>query len=405
MHKRDSVKSKSGQSYQKRDSMLSTASSFRGNKHESTLSSTSTRSRNESMISSLSSNRNKRESMISNSSSLRSWSRATPDLDHSIQEEQLPEFGYKISMNEEIIPTMSLPPQNNINAHAMVDQAEDIVNEQNKIIQELHRELAEKERQLREVQCIVDDAKSSSKRAEIARKQCQKAEEQLRQLRTENQQLKKEKVTVQEELTKSKEQYKELLHDYEVLVNEFESFSKISNEEGGEAGEESLNENTKGLLIKNLPSMKEIQELRDRCKAAEDKLKDIEKNGSSHMYPATRALLEMKEKKIQNLEKQLSEMKLNEIKLSSPTKANSLTNSPLSTLSDPATIVSSQEYQELRNQLTNVEDTKMALENRCLRLEKEVENWKTKVNQQNYGLWMPRESSRTRLTTYKYGGI
>ena len=73
-----------------------------------------------------------------------------------------------------------------------------------------------------------------------------------------------------------------------------------------------------------------------------------------------------------------------------------------STISDPTTIVSNQEYIDLRSQLSSAEDSKIALENRCFRLEKEIENWKSKAQQQNLSYWMPRESSRTRLTTYKF---
>ncbi|ORX47829.1 hypothetical protein BCR36DRAFT_84690 [Piromyces finnis] len=322
------------------------------------------------------------------------------------------------TMPNNLPATMGMPTS----AHASLvaatnDQASSIVNEQSKIIQELQRELAEKERKLREVQCIVDDAKSASKRTEIARKQCEKLEEQLKESRQETQDLKKEKETIQEEFQKSKEQYKELLQDYEILVNEFENFSKETTAtvaavaEMGSVDEEEKDENgIKKTVNKENVSLllKEMQELKDRCKKAEAKVTEYERNDNTKMYPATRALLEMKEKKIQQLEKQLSELKLNKKIISSDSNAtlnnsNASLNSPLSTISDPTTIVSNQDYIDLRTQLSSAEDSKIALENRCFRLEKEIENWKSKVQQQqNFNYWMPRESSRTRLTTYKY---
>jgi len=385
----------------KRESMISNSS----NKRESILSTNSNpRNKRESVLSSISSNRtmitNKRESVMSNSS-LRSWNK------HMEQAKE--------PMNINNMPTTA--------AHASLvaatnDQASNIVNEQSKIIQELQRELAEKERKLREVQCIVDDAKSAAKRTEIARKKCENLEKQLKESRQETEDLKKERESLQEEVQKSKEQYKELLQDYEILVNEFENFSKETtatvaavaemgsvNEETDEYGnviKKSVNKENVSLLLK------EMQDLKNRCKKAEAKVAEYERNDNSKNYPATRALLEMKEKRIQQLEKQLSELKLNK-KLSTIdsnatlNNSNASLNSPLSTISDPTTVVSNQEYIDLRTQLSSAEDSKIALENRCYRLEKEIENWKSKVQQQqNFNYWMPRESSRTRLTTYKY---
>jgi len=395
------------------------------NKRESVLSASSlssgSRNKRESVLSSISSNRtviaNKRESIMSNSS-LRSWgNNRNPPMTLETVKEPLTVN----TMPNNLPTTMGMPTS----AHASLvaatnDQASSIVNEQSKIIQELQRELAEKERKLREVQCIVDDAKSASKRTEIARKQCEKFEGQLKESREENQELKKEKETIQEELQKSKEQYKELLQDYEILVNEFENFSKETTatvaavaEMGSVNEEEEKDEN--GNVIKKTVNkenvsllLKEMQELKDRCKKAEAKVAEYERNDNTKMYPATRALLEMKEKKIQQLEKQLSELKLNKKMISSDSNttlnnSSASLNSPLSTISDPTTIVSNQDYIDLRTQLSSAEDSKVALENRCFRLEKEIENWKSKVQQQqNFNYWMPRESSRTRLTTYKY---
>jgi chromosome segregation ATPase len=173
-------------------------------------------------------------------------------------------------------------------------------------------------------------------------------------------------------------------------------------DENGNVIKKTVNKENVSLLLK------EMQDLKDRCKKAEAKVAEYERNDNTKMYPATRALLEMKEKKIQQLEKQLSELKLNKKMISSDSNAtlnnsSASLNSPLSTISDPTTIVSNQEYIDLRTQLSSAEDSKVALENRCYRLEKEIENWKSKVQQlQNFIFWMPRESSRTRLTTYKY---
>jgi len=403
--KRDSVISNSSN---KRESIISNSS----NKRESIISTTSnSRNKRESVISSISSNRtmisnNKRESVMSNSS-LRSWSK------HIEQQPKEP-------MNINNMPTTAAAAQASLVA-ATNDQASNIVNEQSKIIQELQRELAEKERKIREVQCIVDDAKSASKRTEIARKKCENLEKQLKESRQENENLKKEKESIQEELQKSKDQYKELLQDYEILVNEFENYSKETtatvaavaemgslNEEKDENGNiirKTVNKENVSLLLK------EMQDLKNRCKKAEAKVAEYERNDHSKNYPATRALLQMKEKKIQQLEKQLSELKLNKklatmdsnATLNSNNNSNPALNSPLSTISDPTTVVSNQDYIDLRTQLSSAEDSKIALENRCYRLEKEIENWKSKVQQQqSFNYWMPRESSRTRLTTYKY---
>jgi len=394
-----------------------------GNKRDSILSTSSvssnSRNKRESVISNISSNRtaiaNKRESIMSNSS-LRSWGNGR-NMTLETVKEPLPNN----TMSNNLPTTMGMATT----AHASLvaatnDQANTIVDEQSKIIQELQRELAEKERKLREVQCIVDDAKSAAKRTEIARKQCEKLESQLKESREEAKELKKEKETLQEELQKSKEQYKELLQDYEILVNEFENFSKETTatvaavaEMGSVNEEEEKDEN--GNIIKKTVNkenvsllLKEMQDLKNRCKKAEAKVAEYERNDNTKMYPATRSILEMKEKKIQQLERQLSELKLNKKMISSDSNStlnnsNTTLNSPLSTISDPTTIVSNQDYLDLRTQLSTAEDSKIALENRCYRLEKEIENWKSKVQQQqNFNYWMPRESSRTRLTTYKF---
>jgi len=396
------------------------------NKRESVLSTTSAttpRSKRESVISSISSNRtviaNKRESMMS-TTSMRSWGKHR-NSDIGLEQNREP---LSINTMTGNLPSTMSMPLSSTSAHASLvaatnDQASSIVNEQSKIIQELQRELAEKERKYREVQCNVDDAKSAAKRTEIARKQCEKLEEQLKEAHQETEDLKKEKEGIQEELQKSKEQYKELLQDYEILVNEFENFSKettatvaavaeMGNINESEESDENGNVVKKGVNKENVSLLlKEMQELKDRCKKAEAKVAEYERNDNTKMYPATRALLEMKEKKIQQLEKQLSELKLNK-KLNTSDSNTTLTNSsnslnsPLSTISDPTTIVSNQEYIDLRTQLSSAEDSKIALENRCYRLEKEIENWKSKVQQQNLAYWMPRESSRARLTSYKY---
>jgi len=406
-------------SFSKRDSVLSTNSI-------TTNSITNPRSKHESIISTISSNRtvvaNKRESMMS-TSSLRSWGmHRNSDLGLEPNREQL-----SINTMGVNLPNTMGMPLSSTSAHANLvaatnDQANSIVNEQSKIIQELQQELNEKERKYREVQCNVEDAKSAAKRTEIARKQCEKLEEQLKEAHQENEGLKKEKEGIQDELQKSKEQYKELLQDYEILVNEFENYSKettatvaavaemgsVNGEEKDEEGNvinKTVNKENVSLLLK------EMQDLKDRCKKAEAKVAEYERNDNTKMYPATRALLEMKEKKIQQLEKQLSEMKLNKKLTNSDSNSslntnnninnNNSLNSPLSTISDPTTIVSNQEYIDLRSQLISAEDSKAALENRCYRLEKEIESWKSKVQQQN-AYWMPRESSRARLTTYKF---
>jgi len=396
---------------------------LKSGKRESVLSSashtTNPRGKRESVLSSISSNRtviaNKRESVMSNSS-LRSWNK-------NRNSEQVKEPLSINTISNNLPSTMGMPLSSSSAASLVAatnDQASNIVNEQSKIIQELQRELTEKERKLREVQCNVDDAKSAAKRTEIARKQCEKLEEQLKESRQENEDLKKEKESIQEELQKSKDQYKELLQDYEILVNEFESFSKETTAtvaavaEMGSANEEEEKDENGNVIKKPVNKesvsllLKEMQDLKERCKKAEAKVSEYERNDNTKMYPATRGLLEMKEKKIQQLEKQLSELKLNK-KLSSSDSNTTLNNSsgslnsPLSTISDPTTVVSNQEYIDLRTQLSTAEDSKIALENRCYRLEKEIENWKSKVQQQqNLNYWMPRESSRTRLTTYKY---
>jgi myosin heavy subunit len=390
------------------------------NKRESIMStggiSANPRSKRESVISSISSNRtavaNKRESVMS-SASLRSWGK---HRNSDIGMEQSREPLSINTVNGNLPNTMGVPMSSN-SAHASLvaatnDQASNIVNEQSKIIQELQRELADKERKFREIQCNIDDAKSSAKRTEIARKQCEKLEEQLKEANQENENLKKEKESMEEELQKSKDQYKELLQDYEILVNEFENFSKETTATvAAVAGMETIKEeesqdgnNAKKTVNKENVSLllKEMQELKDRCKKAEAKVAEYERNDNTKMYPATRALLEMKEKKIQQLEKQLSELKLNKKLTTSDNNSNSVTSPVSSTISDPTTIVSNQEYIDLRSQLSSAEDSKIALENRCFRLEKEIENWKSKVQQQNLSYWMPRESSRTRLTTYKF---
>jgi len=426
---------KSG-SINKRDSVLSTSSN------------STPRSKRESVISTISSNRtviaNKRESMMS-TTSLRSWGKHR-NSDINLEQNREPlsintmpanlpnTMGMPMSSTSALAPINTMPanlpntmgmPMSSTSAHASFvaaanDQASSIVNEQSRIIQELQRELAEKERKFREVQCNIDDAKSAAKRTEIARKKCEKLEEQLKEAHQEVQDLKKEKEGMQEELQKSKEQYKELLQDYEILVNEFENFSKETTAtvaavaEMGSINEEEEKDEDGNVIKKTVNKenvsllLKEMQELKERCKKAEAKVSEYERNDSTKMYPATRALLEMKEKKIQQLEKQLSELKLNK-KLSTSDSSATLTNSssnslssPLSTTSDPTTIVSNQEYIDLRTQLSSAEDSKVALENRCYRLEKEIESWKSKVQQQNLAYWMPREGSRTRLTTYKY---
>jgi len=354
-------------------------------------------------------------------SSLRSWGK------HRNSDLEAPKEPLTINTMTANLPTTMGMPMSTTSAHASLvaatnDQASSIVNEQSNIIQELQRELLEKERKLREIQCNIDDAKSAAKRTEIARKQCEKLEAQLKEARQETEDLKKEKEAVQEELLKSKNQYKELLNDYEILVNEFENYSKETTatvaavagigsdndceeekDENGNIIKKTVNKENVSLLLK------EMQDLKDRCKKAEAKVAEYERNDNTKMYPATRALLEMKEKKIQQLEKQLSELKLNKKLTSSDSNStlnnsssNVSLNSPVSTVSDPTTIVSNQEYIDLRTQLTSAEDSKIALENRCYRLEKEIESWKSKVQQQNFAYWMPRESSRTRLTTYKY---
>jgi len=398
---------------------------IKGNKRDSIHSTTGVAGRNkrESAISSISSNRtviaNKRESVMSNSS-LRSWGK------HRNSELEQTKEPLTINTIPGNLPTTMGMPMSSSSAHASLvaatnDQASSIVNEQSNIIQELQRELMEKERKLREIQCNIDDAKSAAKRTEIARKQCEKLEEQLKEARKETEELKKEKEAVQEELQKSKDQYKELLNDYEILVNEFENYSKETTAtvaavaEMGSVGDGEEEKDANGNIVKKTVNkenvsllLKEMQDLKDRCKKAEAKVAEYERNDNTKMYPATRALLEMKEKKIQQLEKQLSELKLNK-KLSTSDSSATLTNSssnslssPLSTTSDPTTIVSNQEYIDLRTQLSSAEDSKVALENRCYRLEKEIESWKSKVQQQNLAYWMPREGSRTRLTTYKY---
>jgi hypothetical protein len=400
---------KRGSFSNKRDSILSTNSI------------TNPRSKHESIISTISSNRtvtNKRESIMS-TSSLRSWGmHRNSDFGLEPNREQL-----SINTMGVNLPNTMGMPLSSSSSHANLvaatnDQANNIVNEQSKIIQELQQELNEKERKYREVQCNIEDAKSAAKRTEIARKQCEKLEEQLKEAHQENEGLKKEKENIQDELQKSKEQYKDLLKDYEILVNEFENYSKettatvaavaemgsVNGEEKDEEGNvisKTVNKENVSLLLK------EMQDLKDRCKKAEAKVAEYERNDNSKTYPATRALLEMKEKKIQQLEKQLSEMKLNKKLTNSDSNStlsnnnNNSLNSPLSTISDPTTIVSNQEYIDLRSQLTSAEDSKAALESRCYRLEKEIESWKSKVQQQN-AYWMPRESSRARLTTYKF---